>query len=105
MEEVRPSHIDLIYWDSRVAAHEEYTQSDMDTLIHSTKPKGGGGTDPTCMETYLKEQKIEPECIIMLTDGEIGSWGSDWGAPILWAISNDYRKITAPVGLTLRIED
>jgi predicted metal-dependent peptidase len=106
-EDVRPEKIDLIYWDSRVAAHETYDENDMANIVSSTKPKGGGGTDPCAMMRYLKDNKIEPECIIMLTDGEIYDWGSDWSAPIMWVVCNSYRgsKITAPVGKTVHIKD
>jgi predicted metal-dependent peptidase len=104
---VRPEKIDLIYWDGAVAAHEEYDDGNMDTLIQSTKPSGGGGTDPRCMMRYLKRENIKPECIIMLTDGEIYDWGNEWDAPIMWAIHNQYRRdrIYAPVGKTVHIED
>jgi predicted metal-dependent peptidase len=103
-EDVHPEFVDLIYWDSEVAAHEEYDVATVPNIVSSTKPKGGGGTDPTAMMRYLKEKNITPECIIMLTDGYIGDWGSEWNAPILWAICNgtdDY----APCGKTVHIKD
>lgn len=106
-ENVHPEKIDLIYWDSRVAAHEVYEEWDMANLVSSTKPKGGGGTDPCAMMQYMKKEKIEPECIIMLTDGEIYNWGNEWNAPIMWVICNRYRQgsITAPVGKTVQIKE
>lgn len=107
--DVHPEKVDLIYWDAAVAGHEEYDDGTMATLVQSTKPKGGGGTDPTCMMKYLKDKSIKPECIIMLTDGYIGSWGSEWDAPIMWVISNpghgDNTSITAPVGKTVHLKD
>jgi len=106
-EDVRPEKIDLIYWDASVAAHEVYEEHDMANIVSSTKPKGGGGTDPRAMMHFLKKERIEPECIIMLTDGEIGDWGNEWGAPIMWVVCNSYRgnSITAPVGKTVHIKD
>ena len=106
-EDVHPEKIDLIYWDSQVAAHEVYDEHDMPNLVSSTKPKGGGGTDPRAMMAYMEKEKIEPECIIMLTDGEIFDWGNEWNAPIMWVICNRYRQggITAPVGKTVQIKE
>ena len=52
-EDVHPEKIDLIYWDSAVAGHETYDEFDMGNLVTSTKPRGGGGTDPTCMMKYM----------------------------------------------------
>jgi predicted metal-dependent peptidase len=106
VEHVKPEHIDLIYWDHAVAAHEEYDMGAMGNLATSTKPRGGGGTDPTCMLNYLKEKKIEAECIIQFTDGCIGNWGDDWGVPIMWVIIGGYGKSTyAPCGKTIHIDD
>jgi len=104
-EEVNPEKVDLIYWDSEVAAHEEYAEADVANIVSSTKPKGGGGTSPSCMSEYLKEKKIVPECIIMLTDGYVGSdWGSDWTAPVMWAITGGNTSV-APSGKTIHIKN
>jgi predicted metal-dependent peptidase len=104
-EEVNPEKVDLIYWDSEVAAHEEYADAEVANIVSSTKPKGGGGTSPSCMSEYLKEKKIVPECIIMLTDGYVGSdWGSDWTAPVMWAITGGNTSV-ASNGKTIHIKD
>lgn len=101
-KDVKPEKVDLLYWDSVVAGHEEYSTSDLDNIVMSTQPKGGGGTDPTCMIGYMKAKNIQPEAIIVLTDGCIGSWGVEWNAPILWVvIDND---VIAPVGKTIHIK-
>ena len=103
--EVHPEKVDLMYWDSQVAGHEEYGYHEVDNIVSSTKPRGGGGTDPTCMITYMKEKNIKPEAIIMLTDGCIGDWGNEWNAPILWTICGQWGKNTyAPNGKTIHIE-
>ena len=102
-EEVNPEKVDLIYWDSEVAGHEEYTELEVPNIVSSTKPRGGGGTSPSCMSDYLKEKRIEPECIIMLTDGYVGNdWGNDWPAPVMWTITGG-NKVTAPNGKTIHI--
>jgi predicted metal-dependent peptidase len=107
VEEVHPDKIDLIYWDGNVAGHEVYDMATMSNLVSSTKPVGGGGTDPTCMMRYLKEQNIKPECIIQLTDGYVCDWGDEWDAPIMWVISESRYtsgRIVAPVGKTVHIK-
>jgi predicted metal-dependent peptidase len=107
VEEVHPDKIDLIYWDGNVAGHEVYDMATMSNLVSSTKPVGGGGTDPTCMMRYLKEQNIKPECIIQLTDGYISDWGDEWDAPIMWVISESRYtsgRIVSPVGKTVHIK-
>lgn len=102
-EQVNPDKVDLIYWDAAVAGHEVYNNATLSTLVNSTKPKGGGGTDPTCVPAYLDTHGIKPECVIMLTDGYYSSCGS-WDMPVLWAICGG-NKAVMPVGKTIHIED
>ena len=101
-EMVNPEKVDLIYWDHVVASHEQYDSATLPTLANSTKPRGGGGTDPTCVHGYMKDNNIDPDCIIMLTDGYIYDWGNEWAKPILWVITSDK---TAPVGKSVNIKD
>jgi len=83
---VRPERIRLIYWDHMVQKEEVYSTLDLDELPKSTSPKGGGGTqiEPVC--GYLKNNHIEPQAVIVFTDGYLaGSWGK-WNHPVLWCV-------------------
>jgi predicted metal-dependent peptidase len=98
-----PEKVDLLYWDTEVAAHEMYTQEKLSTLSSSTKPAGGGGTDVACVAKYLKDNQIKPECVIVLTDGYIyGDWGT-WNAPVLWTIVGG-NKVVPPMGTTIHLD-
>ena len=103
-EEVNPECVDLLYWDSEVAGHETYSGSTASDISNSTKPKGGGGTSPSCVSAYLKEKNIQPECVIVLTDGYVGGdWGSEWTAPVMWCIVGGYDG-DADNGKTIHID-
>jgi predicted metal-dependent peptidase len=102
-DEVHPEKLDLLYWDDSVSGHEEYDEGNMSTLVESTKPRGGGGTDPRAVMNYVNNRNMQPECIVMLTDGEIRDWGNEWSAPVLWAIVGG--GITAPNGKSIEVED
>lgn len=104
-EEVSPECVDLIYWDGDVAAHEKYEGAAVSNIVSSTKPKGGGGTDPSCVSKYLKDENIKPEAIIVLTDGYVPNWGSDWTAPIMWVISGGNTSAVAEHGKTIYLEN
>tara|TARA_R110000796_G_scaffold242869_1_gene365180 strand:- start:3894 stop:5096 length:1203 start_codon:yes stop_codon:yes gene_type:complete len=93
--------IHVIDWDGAVGNHDIYTSA---TLAKAPKVRtviGGGGTSPSCVPEYLAANKIKPDCVVMLTDGEVSNWGK-WTVPVLWAIVNNV-KITAPIGRTVNI--
>jgi predicted metal-dependent peptidase len=104
-EEVNPACVDLLYWGSSVVGHETYGDGQATNIINSTRPKGGGGTSPSCVSEYLKEKNIKPECVIILTDGCVGNdWGSEWTAPTLWCIVGDWFDGEAGNGKTIHIK-
>jgi len=99
---VKPDIVDLIYWDTEVAKHEIYDREKQDKLVNSTKPAGGGGTDPSCVPEYLEANKLNPECVIMLTDGYVGTWGT-WKHPLVWCIVGG-NKATPTVGASIYVD-
>lgn len=101
-ESVKPELVDLLYWGHDVAAHEKYEADAVSTLRDSTKPRGGGGTAPSCVTDYLREHNIKPDCVVVLTDGDVfGDWGGDWPSPVLWCINN--KSTSAPHGVTVHM--
>ena len=101
-ETVRPEIVDVIYWDSRVAAHEVYEGDAVQTLAQTTKPKGGGGTRVTSMREYMEREDIKPEATIIFTDGYCEpDFGGQWPGPVLWAIST--KGMRAPSGVSLYV--
>lgn len=89
-DDVAPETVELLYWDSHVAGRETYRGAEVENLINSTKPRGGGGTQPECVPIYLEANHIAPQCIIMLTDGVFyGDAWHEWNrtsAPVLWCV-------------------
>ena len=103
-DDVKPEMVDLLYWDSTVAAHEKYDENDVPNIVSSTKPRGGGGTSPSCVTDYMAKENIQPECVIMLTDGYVGNdWGGEWTAPVLWAITGGNNAVST-TGKTVHIQ-
>jgi predicted metal-dependent peptidase len=98
---VQPEGIDLMYWDTEICAHEKYERGDYEAIMSSTKPAGGGGTSAECIPKYIEQHKLNPECVIVLTDGYIGGWG-DWKHPVFWGMTTD---MVAPMGISVRIEE
>ena len=88
---VNVDKLHLIYWDAEVEKHEIYDRGDFRRILDSTAPRGGGGTDPQCCVDYMKEHKINPDSIVVLTDGYVNSWGDDWSKPPLWIIDGSKK--------------
>lgn len=100
-EVVRPEIVDVMYWDSGVARHETYDENSYAGLLLSASPEGGGGTDPQCVVDYMKEKQMRPDAVVMLTDGEVSSWGKGWDVPTLWCITD--KRIKSAVGRSVHI--
>lgn len=100
---VHPECIRLLYWDTEVCQDEKYDVHQLDDLIKTTKPKGGGGTSVECVPAYLTEHGVKPQACIVLTDGYLGgSWGS-WSCPVLWCIL-DNRSAKPDTGKHVHIK-
>ena len=98
IEQVKPSKVHVIYWDTQVAGHQTF--EDGQFAVQDLKPKGGGGTDGSVLFDYLKEKRMTPQAIVQFTDGYVGDWGSTT-VPTLWAVTSD---MVAPFGTTIHIE-
>ena len=103
-KDVNPKSIDLIWWDSRVQGHEVYMEGEYDTILQRTKPSGGGGTTVGCVNKFIDSEHLEPDVIIILTDGYVEyDWGGGWKYPTLWAITE--KRITSPHGKSIYIDE
>lgn len=102
---VAPDKLHLMYWDCAVAAHETYRKDQMGSVVAQTKPAGGGGTSPSCVTTYMRDNDIKPKCAIVLTDGYTGGdWGGTWPCPVLWVIIGD-KNAHPSVGVVVHAEE
>lgn len=90
---VHPEAIRILYWDTKVCGDERYEADECEHIIQSTKPKGGGGTEVSCVPQYIQDKQIKAQAVIVLTDGHLyGGWGN-WQHPVLWTVlDNDNAK-------------
>ena len=102
-ETVKADAVRLLYWDTKVCKDERYESHELDKLISTTKPEGGGGTEVQCVADYIAKEGIKAQAVIVLTDGYLGgSWGS-WHHPVMWAVV-DNRRAAPSVGKVLHID-
>lgn len=103
-DQVKPDVVRLLYWDTEVCADEKYTGAEVESLVNSTKPAGGGGTTVECVPEYMAQHGVKPQAVIVLTDGYLGgSWGQ-WACPVLWCIVGN-KNARPDVGKYVHVED
>jgi len=103
-DQVKPETVRLLYWDTEVCADERYTGMEIEHIVDSTKPEGGGGTTVECVPKYMADGGIKPQAVVVLTDGYLGnSWGT-WACPVLWCIVGN-KSACPDVGKYVHVED
>jgi predicted metal-dependent peptidase len=99
-----PEKVDLLYWDTQVASHEQYREDNYAGLVASTKPAGGGGTDVGCVMQYIDDNKLKPECTIIITDGYTDFPREHPTYPVIWVIVGG-SNVVPPFGSVIRLEE
>lgn len=91
---LRPRRVHILYWGHKVAAHEIYGDNGLplDQIAQSTRPQGGGGTDPQCLVEYMAKNNINPACTVVLTDGVFADPGK-WTKPVLWMVTRKQSNL------------
>ena len=75
-------------------------------MKYAEKIGGGGGTNFLCNWEFLRERKVKPRMIIMLTDGyPYGEWGIKDYAPTIFFMMGNEKGFKAPFGITMHYEE
>ena len=100
IQDVKPSKVYVVDCDASVNRIVEIEAGEP-LPNEMAQACGGGGTDFRPPFTWMKENNIEPKCVVYLTDG-YGTFPEedDSPAPVLWAINTD---VEAPFGETVRL--
>lgn len=79
-EDLRPTKLHVLYFDTSVCHHDEFEPDDM-VEMH---PKGGGGTRFSPVFDYIDSQDIDPVAVVFLTDLLCSDFGDEPDYPVLW---------------------
>lgn len=83
LRECNPTSIYLVDCDTEVKLPvETYTQDDLP--LRSSKIRGGGGTYFSPVFDWVKEEKLQPDCLVYLTDLGSTDFGEAPDYPVLW---------------------
>jgi predicted metal-dependent peptidase len=103
-DNVQPKRVRVLYWDTEVCVEEVYGEghTPLELFFESTTPKGGGGTDVTCVSKYIQEHHLKPTVVINFTDGHLGGVWGEWVQPVMWCIVNN-KSAKPPMGTCLHV--
>lgn len=98
METFSTFKLHLATFDTQAYNYQIFTHENLEE-INEYDIGGGGGTDFMAMYEFMKEEEIEPEKMVVFTDGyPCGSWGEEEYCPdVLWVIHYD-DSIEVPFG-------
>jgi len=104
MESFTAYKIHVFCFDTQVHNPKQFDSDDI-TDICEYELGGFGGTDFVPIFEYMKENEVEPDRLIVFTDGyPYGSWGDEDYVDTLWVIHGS-TSIEAPFGTTAYYED
>ena len=90
------AEIEVVYFDSVVTGTETYNGQKL-------TPKGGGGTCFKAPINYINEQEMNPDLVIILTDGYSDSFPITPDYPVLWALTVSYSDSKMPFGEVMKL--
>ena len=90
----------LLFFDTRVYSPIPFTTVEE---MENVRPMGGGGTDFSCLFSFLASSDLNPASIVIFTDGQ-GDFPDEIAAgntPVLWLLSRE--DVQVPWGRSARI--
>jgi len=96
--ECLPEKLYVVYTDSKVCRVDVFTPDDFPITF---TPAGGGGTDMREVFRWIEQEGIDPECVIILTDGYT-PFPTEEQYPTVWAVTTDVA-VPEGIGQVVRI--
>lgn len=105
MDQYNSYKVRIVQFDTNVYGYDEFTSDDGRTMAEY-ELVGGGGTDFDVVFRYLEQEDINPDQLVMFTDGyPWGSWGNPDYCDTCFVIhSNHDKALQAPFGVTVHYE-
>lgn len=105
MDQYPSYRIHVLQFDTNVYGAEDFT-SDDGRSMSEYELTGGGGTDFDVVFRYMEQHNIQPDQLVMFTDGyPWSSWGNPDYCDTLFVIHGDPKhRIQAPWGVTIHYE-
>lgn len=99
----QPEVVRVLWWDTKVHGVQVF-KDNYENIASMLKPKGGGGTHVSCVSEFLSKEKINAECVVVLTDGYVEcdvKWNIN--TPTLWMVTES-RYFEPPKGKKVKLD-
>ena len=102
-ELLNPEKVTVLWWDTKVAKEQVFTQGNYASMKHALSPSGGGGTDPSCVSEYVNENNMQGSAMIVFTDGHFWDDKYAWNIPMetLWLVTEN-ENLKVPSGRVVK---
>ena len=99
---ITPERVRVLWWDTQVRSQQIF-EGEYENLRELLKPIGGGGTHVGCVSDFMVQNKINPDCTVVFTDGYVErdpNWEID--SPTLWLVTAN-SNFDPPKGVKVKI--
>lgn len=106
MDQYQDYEVTVMQFDTGVYGVDKFTADDGRDMSEYDL-RGGGGTDFDAVWNYMKDHDMEPDQLVMFTDGyPFGSWGDEDYCDTLFVIHGDpQHRIESPFGVTIHYDN
>lgn len=92
---VEPASLTVLWWGSKVVGSQTIS-GNYQNLAAALRPVGGGGTCISSVSEYITKNRLNADCLVVLTDGYVES-DVTWSVniPSLWVVTQN-RSLRVP---------
>ncbi len=94
-QQVLPESVRVVWWSDGIEGVQRFTAKDYASIAKLMAPKGGGGTEVSCVARYIAQERIKAKATIILTDGYIGVQSNIPTGPLLWGVVDNSSFVAA----------
>jgi len=96
-------NLHVFSFDTEVYNHQVFNSDNLDSIAEY-ECIGGGGTAFSCIFNFLKEEQIEPEQLVIFTDGFVSDWGDPEYCDTLFILHSQRDGVETPYGTAVNYE-
>jgi len=94
-------NLHVFSFDTEVYNYHVFNSENLDSIAEY-ECIGGGGTAFSCIFNFLKDEQIEPEQLVVFTDGFVHDWGDPDYCDTLFILHSSVDRAETPYGTAVK---